>query len=48
MSIDKRVMCYRCLHIYNLLDAKLIKNKRLSHTKDKCCPKCECKVYFSE
>lgn len=44
---DKLVICVRCLNVYNLNnDAVLVKTPRLAK-KERACPRCECKVYFS-
>ncbi|QPI14016.1 hypothetical protein MYO4S_00265 [Serratia phage 4S] len=44
---DKSVICVRCLHVYNLNnDAVMVKTSRLVK-KERACPRCECKVYFS-
>lgn len=40
------VICYRCLTVYDQKTAPVTRTKRL-RVKEKCCPKCECKVYFS-
>ena len=39
----RKVICYRCLHVYDHGIAKKTKTKRL-RVKEAECPKCKCKV----
>lgn len=41
-----KVICFRCLLVYDQDKAPLVKTKGL-RVKEKCCPGCGCKVYFS-
>ncbi|AHY25360.1 hypothetical protein PS2_114 [Serratia phage PS2] len=44
---DKAVICIRCLKVYDLnLESVLVKTKGLKE-KERACPRCECKVYYS-
>ena len=40
------VICYRCLHGYNIETVPRRATKRLKR-KEPACPKCKCKLYFN-
>lgn len=44
--MKRNVICYRCLNVYDQTTAPKVRTKGLKN-KETCCPKCECKVYFS-
>lgn len=43
----RKVLCIRCLHLYDIDTVKLTRNKRHSEVFEKKCPKCKCVVYYS-
>lgn len=40
------VICFRCLHMYDILSVPRTKVKRLKQFEPEC-PKCACRIYFS-
>lgn len=42
----RNVICYRCLNVYDQTTAPFVRTKGLKK-KERACPRCECKVYFS-
>lgn len=40
------IICYRCLHVYDLKTAPRRGTKKLK-VKEPSCPKCKCKIYFN-
>ncbi|AVD59012.1 hypothetical protein [Morganella morganii] len=47
MERKRLVICYRCLHVYDINSVKLSRNKKHPEVLEKKCPKCRCTVYFS-
>lgn len=43
----KKVLCYKCLHVYDLDSVKWTPHKDHKTVLEKKCPNCKCKVYYS-
>ncbi|WP_435343526.1 hypothetical protein [Morganella morganii] len=48
MDRKNSVICYRCLHVYDINSVKLSRNKKHPEILEKKCPKCRCTLYFSQ
>lgn len=44
--IDKNVLCFRCIRVYNISKAPKKRPEKLD-IYEPCCPYCSCKLYYS-